>query len=137
MAKKFKKVIGCSLLAVAVIFSSNIISANLNQVSAATKSTSNYQQYYSWVGLKIFQTGVLGWYDSNGTKVTKHNQVSPKHSTGLAWSSSNTQSYWTSTTNTKQAQAYSQAKFVLGVATSNFSMGVQSTTLGIKATGKP
>ncbi|KRF67710.1 hypothetical protein ASG99_14355 [Bacillus sp. Soil768D1] len=131
------KITGYFILGVAIFLSSNITSGNINQSSAATKSTSNYQQYYSWVGVKIFKTGVLGWYDSNGKKVTKHNKVSQQHSTGIAWSFSNTQSYWTSTLNTTQAKAYSQAKFVLGISSSNFSIGLQSTTKGITATGKP
>ncbi|MEJ9228825.1 hypothetical protein LAV79_04885 [Peribacillus butanolivorans] len=135
--RRIIKITGYFIIAVAIFLSSNIISGNINQSSAATKSTSNYQQYYSWVGVKIFKTGVLGWYDSNGKKVTKHNKVSQQHSTGIAWSFSNTQSYWTSTLNTTQAKAYSQAKFVLGISSSNFSIGLQSTTKGITATGKP
>ncbi|MEP9406014.1 hypothetical protein ABKP09_06740 [Peribacillus frigoritolerans] len=135
--KGFVKIMRYSMLAVVIFLSSNFVSGNINQVSAVTKSTSKYQQYYSWVGVKIFKTGVLGWYDSNGKKVTKHNKVSQQHSTGVAWSFSNTQSYWTSTLNTTQAKAYSQAKFVLGISSSSFSIGLQSTTKGITATGKP
>ncbi|CEE02968.1 putative secreted protein [Caldibacillus thermoamylovorans] len=137
MIRIVSKQISVSILVIGFLLSTAVIPTAYNQVSAATKSTSNYKQYYSWAGLKIFKTGVLGWYDTNGKKVTSFGKVYPKHSTGLAWSSTNETAAWTSKKNTSQAKAYSQAKFVLGIATSQFSIGLQSVTKGITATGKP
>lgn len=125
-----KKLLCLSLVLVLVL-------GTISCVSASTKTASNSQAYYSWVGIKIFSTGVRGDYDTNGKKVTSFGKTSSTPQCWFLWTSSNKQSWWCSTTNTTQAKCYGEAKFCLGVTTDDLTIGVQSLTVGIEAVGKP
>ena len=121
----------------ATVLACLMLSCCLMGASAKTKSVSNSRTYYSWCGIKIFSIGVTGWYDSNGSRVTKFNNTTATPKCYYLWTSSNRASWWTSTTNTRQAQCYGQAKFCLGFTSDKFTFGLQQGYYGITATGKP
>jgi len=102
-----------------------------------TKDISATEIRYSWVGIKVIELTVKGWYDADGIRVVKFNNTTAEPKTFLTWSSSQRASWWTSTTNTKQAQCYGQTKFTLGISTKEASFGIQSLVLGVTATGNP
>lgn len=114
-----------------------LLAGSMLGASAATKSTSNTNTYYSWVGIKIFSIGVTGWYDTNGTKVTSFGHTTASPNCYILWTSSNKSSWWTSTSNTSQAQCVGEAKFCLGVTTEEVTIGVQTIWKQVTATGKP
>ena len=122
---------------IALLLACLILCGCLVGAGAKTKTVSKTNTQYSWVGIKIFSIGVKGWYDSNGTKVTSFNKTTAIPRCYLLWTNSNASSWWTSTTNKKQAQCYAQAKFCLGVTTEKVTIGVQSGYWGVTATGAP
>lgn len=94
-------------------------------VSAKSKVASVSQPYYSWCGIKIFTNGGKGWYEANGSKITSYGGTAYTGSTGIAWSSCNEKAKWVSK-GTTSGTLSANAKFVLGIATDKFSLGVQS-----------
>ncbi len=122
---------------IAAILMCLVICGSLIGASAQTKSTSNTNTQYSWVGIKIFSIGVEGWYDSNGSRVTSFGKTTARPQCYYMWTNSNKAAWWTSTANKKQAQCYGQAKFCLGVTTDAVTIGVQSGYWGVTATGRP
>lgn len=103
--------------------------------SAKTKTISNSRTYYSWCGIKIFTTGVKGWYDTNGSRITSYNNTTSTPKCHFMWTSSNRGSWWTSTTNKTTARCYGEAKFALGLTTDQFTVGFQQGYYGVTATG--
>ena len=109
-----------AICATFIILSSSGVSA-----SAAVKTASTLQNYYSWAGIHIFSNGVSAKYETNGSKITSHGTPLYRGSTSIAWSSANESAGW-DYKGTTSSSCYGQAKYVLGIATDKFSIGLQS-----------
>lgn len=114
---------------------------NFSYALASSSSAASYQvtvkkPVHAWTGLHAYTVGALGFFESNGSKITKYSTIRAIRETSGPWSSSSPYAAWTSK-GTTSGVAYGEAFFILGVSTQWINLGFQSRTDYAKGTIKP
>jgi len=104
-------------------------------VAVRTKECANSLNRYSWLGIWVYQLKLQGWYDSDGLNIVRYGATACNTRT-FGWSATNKSSMWISKF-AKSGWCRAKATFVLGIASSMITVGIQTMDEEIRAYAKP